>query len=69
VTRLVKGTTLKVSAAHLQEKKLLGIHGYRVEEVYTSGSLTFNRLVLLLSFSGIFLFLTMAFGFTALSPR
>lgn len=67
--QFVKGSSLKSPSNEPQEKDLLRIHGYRVAEVYTPLSLMISRLVLLLSFSGIFFCLTAAFAFTATSRR
>jgi hypothetical protein len=67
--QFVKGAYLESPSNELREKDLLRVHGYRVEEVYTSLSLMISRLSLLLSFSGAFFCLTAAFGFTASSRR
>jgi hypothetical protein len=67
-TRVVKGTTLAVPTDGLREEEILRKHGYRVEEVYTRTSLIVSRLALLSSFSAVFFFLTVSFGFTALQP-
>jgi hypothetical protein len=62
-TMFVKGTFKVAPAPMTEEKDVLQLHGYRVDEVYTSGSLLRNRLILLISFSGTFFFLTIALGF------
>lgn len=65
-TRFVKGGQLAVPLKDTTEKDVLRDNGYRVEDVYTPGSLTKTRLLLLFSFAGVFFFITIATAFATL---
>lgn len=62
-TVFVKGGAFKVATDHMDEKQVLQLFGYRMDEVYTPASLLLSRLGLLASFAGTFFFLTVSLGF------
>lgn len=67
--RYVRGAELVAPPPGTTLDQMIILHGFRMEQIYSSSALRRSRLILLFSFSSIFFFLTVAVTTTALQNR